>query len=395
MDGMPVEGGFDRSYYLADQGRFFSPQRHFEDDAKLPAVERGSGFYGTEAIAGHAVRCLQDHAAHHAGAPFFHFVAFTAPHFPLHAEPGDIAKYAGKYEAGWEALRAARWARQQESGIGGNALSAPERDLGPPYHFPDALEKLGAGEVNRPLPWGDLTAGQQRFQTQKMAIHAAMIDRMDREIGRIIAQLREMGALENTLIVFLSDNGASAEIMVRDDGHDPAAPPGSADTYLCLGPGWSTCANTPFRRHKTWNHEGGIATPFIAHWPAGIKARGELRAFPAHVIDLVPTALALAGAARAHSDAPAAPGTSLLPAFSDDLPPREAPLWWSHEGNAALRLGDWKITRAKGDPWALYDLGKDRAEQRDLSHANPDRAEAMAAQWAAMEAEFVRLAKGE
>ena len=131
-----------------------------------------------------------------------------------------------------------------------------------------------------------------------MAIHAAMVDRMDREIGRVLDQLRAMGALDNTLILFLSDNGASAEIMVRDDGHDPSAPPGSAASHLCLGPGWSTVANTPFRRHKTWVHEGGISTPLIVHWPQGIAARGELRHDPGHVIDLVPTILEAAGATR-------------------------------------------------------------------------------------------------
>ena len=143
-------------------------------------------------------------------------------------------------------------------------------------------------------------------------MHAAMVERMDREIGRVLDQLRAMNAFENTLIFFLSDNGASAEIMVRDDGHDPEAAPGSAATHLCLGPGWSTVANTPFRRHKTWVHEGGIATPLIVHWPRGIAARGELRHDPGHVIDLVPTILEVAGARRSTTwdgvPVPPAPG---------------------------------------------------------------------------------------
>ncbi len=141
-----------------------------------------------------------------------------------------------------------------------------------------------------------------------MTIHAAMVDRMDREIGkRVLAQIRKMGAFEDTLIVFLSDNGASAEIMVRDDGHDPTAPPGSAATHLCLGPGWSTVANTPFRRHKTWVHEGGISTPLIVHWPRGISARGELRADPGHVIDIVPTIRELAGIPPVPASEPSRP----------------------------------------------------------------------------------------
>src|SRR5690606_31517387 len=154
-------------------------------------------------------------------------------------------------------------------------LAALEPAIGPPYDFPEAIEQLGPGEVNRELAWSELTPEQQEFQATKMAIHAAMVDRMDQEIGRIIETLKATGTFENTVILFLADNGASAEIMVRGDGHDPAAAPGSASTFLSLGPGWSRVANTPFRRHKTWVHEGGISTPLVVHWPAGIKARGE------------------------------------------------------------------------------------------------------------------------
>src|SRR5439155_19810483 len=144
----------------------------------------------------------------------------------------------------------------------------------------------------------DLTANQREFQACKMAVHAAMVDRMDREIGRVVGQLKEMGALENTVIFFLSDNGASAEMMVRGDGHDPNAECGTGATFLSIGPGWSSLANTPFRRHKTWVHEGGIATPLIVHWRRGIAAGGELRHTPGHVIDLVPTVLDAAGGKR-------------------------------------------------------------------------------------------------
>ncbi len=192
-------------------------------------------------------------------------------------------------------MRESRFARQKSLGITNTTLSALEREVGPPYAFPDAMEKLGPGEVNRPLPWSELTDEQRRFQATKMAIHAAMVDRMDREIGRIVQQLKDMQAFDNTVIMFASDNGASAEIMVRNGGHDPQAAPGSAASYLCLGPGFSSACNTPHRRHKTWVHEGGISTPLIVHWPAGIKSKNELRHTPAHVIDVVPTVLALAG----------------------------------------------------------------------------------------------------
>ena len=391
IDGMPLAGGFDRSYYLRDQGRFFSPQVHWEDDKKLSPVERGSGYYGTIAIADHAVKCLSDHAKNHADQPFFHYLAFTAPHFPLHALPEDIARYRDKYLRDWEAVRGERWQRQQEQGIVSGKLSAVEREIGPPYHFPDALKILGPGEVNRPLPWSDLTEEQRKFQATKMAIHAAMIDRVDREIGRVLDQLRAMDALDNTLIFFLSDNGASAEIMVRTDGHDPAASPGSAASYLCLGPGWSTTCNTPFRRHKTWVHEGGIATPLVVHWPQGIAARGELRQNVGHVIDLVPTILEATGVVD-NVERPTPPGKSLLPAFAKDGSVQRDYLWWLHEGNRAIRRGDWKLVAADKEEWELYNLATDRAETNNLAAKHPEKVRELSAAWTARLNEFRELA---
>ena len=397
IDGMPVASGFDRSYYLRDQGRFFNPKVHFENDEKLPPVKPGSGFYGTTAIANHAIKYLREHADHHADAPFFQYLAFTAPHFPLHALPEDIERYRERYRQGWAKVRAARWQRMKEMGLLDGELSSVERDVGPPYHFPEALETLGPGEVNRPLGWNELTEQQQEFQATKMAIHAAMIDRVDRELGRVLDQLRAMNAIENTLILFLSDNGASAEIMVRDDGHDPDAAPGSAATYLCLGPGWSTTSNTPFRRHKTWVHEGGIATPFIAHWPRGIESGGELRRNAGHVIDVVPTILDVAGGKRFEkwNDAPvpAAPGKSLVPTFSQDNSVAHDDLWWSHEGNRALRVGDWKLVAAGRDgDWELYYVGDDRTEQHDLAARHPEKVREMKQIWTRRQDEFRELA---
>ena len=380
VDGMPLESGFDRSYYLRDQGRFFNPKVHYQDDQKLPAIEPGGEFYGTIAIAGHAVRTLQEHAKDFDDQPFFHYLAFTAPHFPLHALPEDIARYQNRYQAGWEVIRKERWQRMQALGLmRGLPLSSVDPNLGPPYHFPDAMQLLGDGEINRPLAWNSLTETQQAFQASKMALHAAMIDRMDREIGRVLDQLRVMGAFENTLILFLSDNGASAEIMVRDDGHDPNAAPGSAPTYLCLGPGWSTMCNTPFRRHKTWVHEGGTATPMIAHWPRGFAARGEFRHQPGHVIDFVPTILEITGSQKLTAT-PDRPGKSLVPALtSGEMMDRQ--LWWCHEDHRAVRIGDWKLVAAKGDPWELYDLKNDRAETNDLANEYPDKVRELESEW--------------
>jgi len=391
IDGMPVAQGFDRSYYLRDQGRFFNPNKHFKDDVALPPVEKGTGYYGTVALADHAIEVLRDHADHHHEAPFFHYLAFAAPHFPLHALPEDIALYEDTYTAGWEAVRAQRWKKMRELGLLDGALSRPETDLGPPYHFPDDLEILGSGEVNKPLPWKSLTEEQQQFQSRKMAIHAAMIHRMDLEIGRVIDQIKAMGEWENTLVLFLSDNGASAEIMVRDDGHDPSQPAGSAGTYLCLGPGWSTVSNTPFRRHKTWTHEGGIATPLLLSWPAGIPARGEIRATPGHVIDVVPTLLELAGA-KAAPAAPPAPGKSLVATFASDQPTREEPIWWFHDGHKAIRSGNWKAVAPVGEPWEFYDLANDRAESLDLAIPRADQLAELVLQWERKLAEFTELA---
>jgi arylsulfatase len=224
-----------------------------------------------------------------------------------------------------------------------------------------------------------------------------MIDRMDREIGRVLDQLRAMNALENTLIFFLSDNGASAEIMVRDDGHDPEASPGSAATYLCLGPGWSTTCNTPFRRHKTWVHEGGITTPLVVHWPRGIAARGELRHNPGHVIDMVPTILEVVGGRRPESydgkSAPTPPGKSLVPAFSKDGAVEHEYLWWSHEGNRAIRMGDWKLVAAGAQgPWELYDLSADRTETTSVAERYPEKVQELQQAWSRHEDEFRAIA---
>lgn len=391
LDGMPIAQGFDHSYYLKDQGRFFHPKVHHRDDRPLPPVAPGTDYYGTIAIADHAIACLQEHAREFSEKPFFHYLAFTAPHFPLHALPQDFARYADRYHAGWEVIRQERWERQRGSDwLNVTRLSPPERHLGPPYHFPEALAILGPDEVNRPLPWDTLTESQRRFQANKMALHAAMVARMDREIGRVLDQLTEMKAMNNTLIAFLSDNGASAEIMVRDDGHDPQAPPGSAATYLCLGPGWSTTCNTPFRRHKTWVHEGGIATPFILHWPGGPKISPEQRRRPAHVIDLVPTILNLAGL-TAKTEGPPRPGKDFLAPANPSDPPRT--LWWQHEWNRALRQGQWKIVAPEGEPWELYDLQRDRAETLDLAESEPDRLRALTERWETLWQSFQEIAR--
>jgi arylsulfatase len=384
VDGDPQSQGFARSLDVTKgESNFFATAGVVEDGVQVPVMDN---FYATTAIGDHAVKCLADHAREHAGRPFFHYVPFTAPHFPLHAPPELIAKYRDRYRAGWDAVREARAMRLKELGIVTTVPAAVERDVGPPYHKPDALEILGAGEVNRPLPWEALTPEQRAFQVEKMAIHAAMVESMDQQVGRILAQLEAMGVVDDTLVLFASDNGASAEIMVRGEGHDPLAPPGSRKTFLCLGPGWSSCANTPFRRHKTWVHEGGIATPWIVHWPRGVSAKGELRTQPVHVIDVVPTVLELAAVEppREHDGRPVPPlqGRSFATALRDPAAsPAHDTLWWCHDGHRAVRTGDWKLVAAKGTPWELYDLAADRCETKNLAAAEPARVAVLEATW--------------
>ena len=397
IDGPVLAGGFDKSLDMRNQGNYFTAAGNSIDDVPVKVPANEDGYYASIAIADHAIDCLKDHAAHHADKPFFHYVAFISPHFPLHALPQDIAKYRDKYLDGWDKMRETRFGNMKSMGITYTELSKLEREVGPPYDFPDAIKKLGPGEINRPLPWTELTDEQRRFQATKMAIHAAMVDRMDQEIGRIIAQLKAMGAFENTLICFASDNGASAEIMVRNGGHDPDAPPGSAKSYLCLGPGFSSACNTPHRRHKTWVHEGGISTSFIMHWPAGISAKGELRHTPAHFVDFVPTMLDVAGVQKPKEwngePIPEAPGRSLVPALAKDVTIERESLWWLHEGNRALRMGNWKIVAARDEPWELYDLTTDRAEQNNLAAKMPEKLKEMAAVWQKQQDSYIELAK--
>ncbi len=385
IDGQPTGNGFDRSLYLGDQDRFFSPNKIWRDGKPLPAVKRSEGFYATTAVADHAIETLKEHQADHADKPFFSFVAFTAPHFPLQALPEDIARVENRYAVGWDVVRSQRWERLQEMGLVTGKLSGVEYDQGPPLDFSKTLNVLGGGEVNLPVLWDDLTEEQKKFQQAKMTIHAAMIERIDLEVGRIIEQLKAMHAFDDTLIFFLSDNGASAELMVRGDGHDPQASPGSADTYLCLGPGWSTACNTPFRKHKIWTHEGGSCTPLIAHWPEGISSKGEIRQTSGHVIDLVPTLLDVAGV-KITDQKVAFPGTSI---FGKGIE-RQRVLWWSHSGNHALRYGNWKLVKTKTGEWELFNLSEDRAETNDLAAQQPEKVMALKKLWEGRVEEFKR-----
>jgi arylsulfatase A-like enzyme len=363
VDGTPQEGGFDRSYTLLDQDRYFSPKNHAIDGEKLPPAP--ADFYATTAIADRAIEFLKAHAAQTPKKPFFSFVAFTSPHFPLHAPVEDIEKYKGRYGEGADALREARLQRLWEKGMLFNA------------------------ELPEPAPpakdWLALSEAERAAFAMRMEVHAAMVDRMDREIGRILEELRSTGSLDNTVVLFLSDNGASAESLVRGDGNQQGASPGSAQSYLCLEAQGASLANTPLRFSKMFVHEGGISTPLVVRWPVGIKGRGELREQPVHVVDIAPTLLKLAGVPwpkkMGEQSVPSSDGVDISGVIRENKSLSNRPLWWSHEGHRAFRLGDWKWVALKGKPAELYYLKGDRAESRDLAAANPERLGEMEAQW--------------
>ena len=384
MDGDVLVTGFDRSDRTENGHSYFKPTGTFNNDMALVDMTPPEGYYKTTAIADFAIDTLKEHAEEFPDQPFFHYICFLAPHHPLHALPEDIEKYKDRYQRGWDELRPERHQRLKALGIVDDSLSPIERDLGPRNYVAEAMEQLGPDEVAYPLPWSSLTDAQQAFQARKMAIHAAMVDRMDHEIGRILEQLKRMGVFDNTLIFFASDNGASSELNTRGK-HDSTAEMGSVDTYLSLGPGFSTFSNTPFRKHKSYTHEGGIATPLIVHWPEGISARGELRRAPTHIIDVVPTVMDILGTNKpTHYEGltlPEIPGISFVDTFAEEVSlPREN-LWWYHEGHRAIRVGDWKLVASGDGLWELYDLAEDRTETTDLATRFPERVEALAAAW--------------
>ena len=402
IDGNVLENGFDRSYRVDDQDRHFSPKVHFLDDEKLPPIGPGTNYYGSIAIADHAIACLKEHAERFSDRPFFEYLAFTVPHFPVHALPEDIAKYRNTYRVGWDVLRQQRWERMKKMKILDAKLSPLDPITVPPWNLSaEALrERVGSVEVARAVAWKDLTPEQQEFQAEKMAVHAAMIDRMDREIGRVLDQLRAMKTFDNTIVVFLSDNGASPEQIIRGDGHDPSAPVGSAKTFLGIGPGWSTAANTPLRLHKSWMHEGGIATPLIVQWRDGIKTHGALRMNPGHIIDLAPTLLELVGSKKPETWngqlIPPAPGRSLVPVFLKDGTVNHEYLWWYHSGNRAIRVGDWKlVSKEKEGGWELYNMARDRTETTDLAVQFPEKVRELEQAWTKHLNDFSALAAAE
>ena len=360
-------------YTRLPQGR---PKRDYPPDA----------FYSTDAFGDYALDFLAD--ARRQQKPFFLYLAFNAPHFPLHAKADDIARYADTYTVGWDAIREARLAKQIELGLfpRGTRLS-PLSD----YATRQDFFRRGTNP-----PWNTLSADRRADLARRMAIYAAMVTCMDRNIGRVVADLKKHGEAENTLILFLSDNGACAEWdpwgfdidtgpkNILHTGEQLQAM-GGPNTYHSYGSGWANASNTPFRLYKHYCHEGGIRTPLIVHWPAGIKERGEFRDQPGHIIDILPTCLELAGADYPRTfqgrEITPAEGVSLVPVLKENRPIQRELLAWEHERNRAIRVGDWKLAAEADKPWELYDLANDPTELNDLAAARPEVVAAMAAQW--------------
>lgn len=393
----PLQRGFDRFYgTIHGAGSFYDPNSLTRDNMQIsPYADpeyQPQTYYYTDAIADHAIRYVQEHDKNQ---PFFMYIAFTAAHWPMHALPEDIAKYKGKYDAGYGAIREARLARMREMG-----LVLPEWGLTPQAE-----------------DWGKVQ--NKEWEIRCMEVYAAMVDRMDRGIGRIVSTLEERGQLDNTLIFFLQDNGGCAEGMGRNpkksperaDGPTLAAMepgtlqrdmipkqtrdgfpvlqghkvlPGPGDTYIGYGQGWANVSNTPFREYKHWVHEGGISTPLIAHWPKGISRHGEFESQPGHLIDIMATCVDVAGAEYPrrigdHDITPLA-GRSLKPAFTGGTIERDG-IYFEHEGNRAIRDGQWKLVAKENQPWELYDMQADRSEMHDLSSQQPDRVNALEKKW--------------
>jgi len=396
----PMQRGFDRFYgTIIGAGSFFDPWTLTRDnDAITPdndPLYKPQTYYYTTAISDNAAMFLNDHRRDHAAQPFFMYVAYTAAHWPMHALPQDIAKYEGKYEGGYQKFREQRFAKMKQLGLIDERWElSPQAD-----------------------DWANVPQPLQAWEMRCMEVYAAMVDCMDQGIGKIVSTLKANGQFDNTLILFLQDNGGCSEAMGRGKPKQPPAAqrepmgkdelqtrmvpthsrsglpviqgagvmPGPSETYHGYGRNWANVSNTPFREYKSFNHEGGISTPLIAHWPKGIKAQGQLRQQPGHIIDIMATCVDLSGATypklfKGQSIMPME-GLSLAKTFEADIN-EERVLLWEHYGRRAIRKGDWKlVSLGLQKPWELYDLQSDRSEMHDLSDKMPDKVKELGELW--------------
>lgn len=397
-DNWPLQRGFDRFYgTVTGAGSFFDPGTLARDNSMISPFDDSEyepgQYYYTDAISDHAVRFINEHTQKKTDKPFFMYVAYTAAHWPMHALKRDIAKYKGKYDAGYEPIRQRRLERMRKMGL----INADW----------NLTEQVGNWDKVEHKAW----------ESRCMEVYAAMIDNMDQGIGRIVQTLRTHKKLDNTLILFLQDNGGCQEGVGRRGNmkrpNKPSLPqiadnalrtdvipkqnragvptlkgpnimPGPEDTYIAYGINWANASNTPFREYKHFVHEGGISTPLIAHWPARIKRKGGLEHQPGHLIDLMATCVDVAKAdyPKKFKGTAIQPmeGRSLVPAFEDKQIDREA-IYWEHEGNRAIRVGKWKLVAKENKPWELYDMHADRTETRDLVAKSPEEAKQLSEMW--------------
>lgn len=368
----PLDRGFDRYYGLINGASNFFNNIDYRDpeqsqtmllddqEIEIPATteamwEQNEGYYMTDAFTDYAIDFLDQ--SKNSDKPFFLYLAYTAPHWPLHAFPEDIAKYEGKYSIGWDSLRRQRYEKQLELGIIDKKFPLAPR----------------SPEVES---WKEADEKEKKEFEQEMAIYAAMIDRMDRNIGRVVQKLEEINASENTIIIFLSDNGGCH--TTPEFAHLNGAP-GGPNSFPCYGFQGSTVSNVPFRKQKQYIHEGGIATPLIVWYPSLINGP-QINTQQAHVIDIMPTLVNICKAQYPEvynkNDIIPMQGESLLPVFKGEQLERSKPIFWEHVGNRGVRINPWKLVAAKPElQWELYNLEEDRTELNDLSKEFPEKKE--------------------
>lgn len=404
----PLQRGFDRYYGIINgASSLWDPNSLVRGNQLITCVNDPNyrpkqPYHLTDAISDNAVKFIDEHES---DEPFFLYVAYTAAHWPMHARPEDIAKYYGKYDAGYAAVRKKRLNKMKSIGLLDDTVR-----MSPTVGDWEKVQHI--------IDW----------ETKCMEVYAAMVDQMDQGIGRIVEAVTEKEQLDNTLILYLQDNGGCAESAGRNTNpakaklraEQPTFPPipadkrhyfdsvpkqtrdgwpirrghampGPADTYIGYGRNWANVSNTPFREYKHWVHEGGIATPLIAHWPNGIKDKSAFRSAPTHLIDLMATCLEVADTdyPANYQGQPITPieGRSLVPVFDGESLERDF-LFWEHEGNRALRVGNWKLV-AKGDrrdrqqpvEWELYDIAKDRIESQNLAKSLPEKVQQLSEIW--------------
>jgi arylsulfatase A-like enzyme len=362
----PVRRGFDRSFVQIDGAMNYfggdskdGPRTRMALDDKTYTPPH-DGFFSTDAFTDHAINFLRETRSNTPAKPFFLYLPYNAPHWPLHAAERDIARYRGKYDAGWQAVRQARLNKMIELGV---------MPVG---------QNMAAIDRGNQKPWHELSAEQRQDWARRMEIYAAQTEQLDRAVGRVLVELKRLGVEENTLVVFLSDNGGAAE---DPNGGDKSAPIGSRDSFRGYARPWASVSNTPWRRHKVSAYEGGVSSPFVVHWPAGIAkaSEGKFVREPAHVTDLLPTFLELADAKASPIQLEGQSITRMLRGGSGDL---NRVFGWEHEGNRGIRKGAWKLVGNPSGNWELYNIVADRIEAEDVAAKHPDVVTSLKADYA-------------